>query len=328
MGDVTDPWARKKKTKCWSRNKSNDGKQRGRSTSNSSSSSSNSKERIRRAAASSGSSRVQRKSCTPSVTKVDRRLSPPRGDITGYRIPKRRRSSVSRERSARSARTNSEIKRNSACSRKSDKSDSVKNNAHRRIPDDEALGGINNRGAQNISDSESAHSVSRSPSVVSSSSSSSSPNRSPSPSLPAKYRVLGNRGNAPISLDRNISSMSDSDEKDKVRSRNKGLSRGKKKSPSPHLRAVSPSPSPPPPPPPVDEGVDRLRSREKSESPPPPPPPLPVNNEVVVDRQARKLRESEIRSSEGRSKIDRSPPKKKTKRNSEIKCLSKLGSFS
>ncbi|KAE9419258.1 hypothetical protein Angca_004849 [Angiostrongylus cantonensis] len=317
MGDVTDPWARKKKTKCWSRNKNSGGKQRERSTSNSSTSSSNSKEKIRRAAASSVSSRVQRRSRSPTTAKTDRRLSPPRGDITGYRIPKRRRSSASHDRTSRSARTNLETRRSSAYSRKSDKPDFAKNSQSRiSDDDDEALDGIINRGAQNISDSESGRSVSRSASVMSSSSSSSSPNRSPSPTLPAKYRVLGNKRNATMPLDKNISSMSDSDEKDKGRSRNKSSSKGKRKSPSPQLRAISPSPSPPPPPPPLDEAVGRHHSREKSETPPPPPPPLPVINDVV-ERQARKLRESEIRSSEGRSKIDRSPPKKKTKRNNE-----------
>ncbi|VDM61118.1 unnamed protein product [Angiostrongylus costaricensis] len=246
---------------------------------------------------------------------TDRRLSPPRGDITGYRIPKRRRSSASHDRASRSARTNLETRRASAYSRKSDKPDFAKNSQSRISDDDddEALDGIINRGAQNISDSESGRSVSRSASVMSSSSSSSSPNRSPSPTLPAKYRVLGNKRNATMPLDKNISSMSDSDEKGKGRSRNKSSSKGKRKSPSPQLRTISPSPSPPPPPPPLDEAVGCHHSREKSETPPPPPPPLPVINDIV-ERQTRKLRESEIRSSEGRSKIDRSPPKKKTKR--------------
>ncbi|ETN85393.1 hypothetical protein NECAME_06417, partial [Necator americanus] len=85
MGNVTDPWARKKKTSS-TKNKESDGRRGGRSSSNSSTSSSNSNEKLRRAAAASASSRRSR---SPLPAKTDRRLSPPRGDITGFRIPKK-----------------------------------------------------------------------------------------------------------------------------------------------------------------------------------------------------------------------------------------------
>ncbi|KJH51194.1 hypothetical protein DICVIV_02656 [Dictyocaulus viviparus] len=330
MGDVTDPWARKKKTSCWPRNKEGEGNKRGRSTSNSSTSSSDSNEKVKRTPAPTSSSRVLRRSRTPSVVKADRRLSPPRGDITGFRIPKKHHSSVSNENITRlffyfielysplsitvfrPTRVDSQSKYNIPEPKKSGKSGFVRNSTH-RISRSEAVEGINSRGAENISDSDSARSVSRSVSFVSSSSSSSSPNRSPSPALPAKYRVVGNKGNTSMSLDKNTSSMSDSDDKHKKGSRVKVSSREKKKPASPQLRAISPSPSPPPPPPPLEDAAGHHHTRERSVTPPPPPPPLPLIHEFVVEKQTRKMREPDRQTLEGRSKSGKSPPKKKAK---------------
>ncbi|VDL67692.1 unnamed protein product, partial [Nippostrongylus brasiliensis] len=100
MGDVTDPWARKKKNTAI--RGSHDGKQRARSSSNSSTSSTNSSDKLRRATnTTSSNTRGSRRQRTPPPgTKNERRLSPPRGDIAGFRIPKKHRRSPSRERTS------------------------------------------------------------------------------------------------------------------------------------------------------------------------------------------------------------------------------------
>ncbi|VDO25147.1 unnamed protein product [Haemonchus placei] len=322
MGDVTDPWARKKKATSWTKN-NNEPKTRGRSSSNSSSSSTNSHEKLRRAAA-ANLNRNSRLPCSPPVAKVERRLSPPRGDIAGFRIPKKHRAASSRDRTYSSARGNCDSGRDVAFSKKSNvdshsskRSDSKKNREPCKLSDDEMEQTIDSRGAENISDSESAQSVSRSSSVMSSSSSQgSSQSRSASPALPAKYRVPGGKEDAPASIEKTVASVSDSEGESKKKNRSKGASKGKRSGASPHLREISPSPSPPPPPPPPDDANSRRRQRDKSETPPPPPPPLPLINEFVLERQARKGRNvTEKRSSAEKPKRERSPPKKKAKGN-------------
>ncbi|KAK5969421.1 C3H1-type domain-containing protein [Trichostrongylus colubriformis] len=316
MGDVTDPWARKKKTNAGTKS-NNESKTRGRSSSNSSSASSDSNEKLRRAAAASTNTRTSRRPRSPA--KDERRLSPPRGDIAGFRIPKKHRVGSSRDRTSGrdgdSGRDKAFTKKSSANSVPLKKSDAKRSRELSRVSDDDVVDGMNSRGAENISDSESAQSVSRSSSVVSSSSSrSSSQSRSASPALPAKYRVGGSKEEMPPSAERNVTSVSDSDDELKKKNSSKGASRGKRPA-SPHLREISPSPSPPPPPPPPDDANGRRRQREKSETPPPPPPPLPLINEFVLERQARKTRGAlEKRPvSTGKPKRDRSPPKKKAK---------------
>ncbi|KAK6027617.1 hypothetical protein OSTOST_06353 [Ostertagia ostertagi] len=217
MGDVTDPWARKKKTNTWSKNNSE--KARGRSSSNSSSSSTNSNEKLRRAAAASTTTRTSRRARSPPSTKVERRLSPPRGDIAGFRIPKKHRAASSRDRTSRSP-TQKKVREPS------------------RVSDDEVGDAMESRGAENISDSESAQSASRSSSVVSSSSSrSSSQSRSVSPALPAKYRVASGKEDATASVEKNVTSVSDSDDEQKKKNRSKGASKGKRAA-SPRLREM------------------------------------------------------------------------------------------
>ncbi|XGW19942.1 hypothetical protein V3C99_003620 [Haemonchus contortus] len=323
MGDVTDPWARKKKATSWTKN-NNEPKTRGRSSSNSTSSSSNSHEKLRRAAA-ANLNRNSRLPCSPPVAKVERRLSPPRGDIAGFRIPKKHRAVSSRDRTYSSGRGNCDSGRDVAFSKKSNveshsskRSESKKNREPCKLSDDEMEQTIDSRGAENISDSESAQSVSRSSSVMSSSSSQgSSQSRSASPALPAKYRVPGGKEDAaPASVEKTVASVSDSEGESKKKNRSKGASKGKRAGASPHLREISPSPSPPPPPPPPDDANSRRRQRDKSETPPPPPPPLPLINEFVLERQARKGKSiAEKRSSTEKSKRERSPPKKKAKGN-------------
>lgn len=316
MGDVTDPWARKKKANTWGRG-SSEVKQRERSTSNSSSTSSNSSEKLRRAAASTSSSRPSRRQRTPPSTKVERRLSPPRGDITGFRIPKKHRGS-SKDRIAGPTRSG-DAGRDAGLPKKSSKSGSRKNRTQDSVSDEDTAELAEGRGAEVISDSDSAQSASRSSSVGSSSSSgSSSRSRSASPALPAKYRVVGNKED-PVA-EKNAS-LSDSDSEDKSKSRNsKGSSKAKRAGEAPPPRELSPSPSPPPPPPPPEDNSSRRRTRENSATPPPPPP-LPLISEFGLERQSRKSREpAEKRPSTEKSKQgvkSRSPPKKKAKPSSE-----------
>ncbi|KAK6036823.1 hypothetical protein COOONC_25672, partial [Cooperia oncophora] len=267
MGDVTDPWARKKKPGAWTKN-NNEAK--------------------------------------GETTLADTRLSPPRGDIAGFRIPKKHSAATSRDRISGSARGSSDAGRDLAFSKKSNanplpskKPEAKKGREPSRVSDDEVDDTMDSRGAENISDSESAQSVSGSSSAMSSSSSgSSSQSRSPSPALPAKYRVASAKEEAQASAEKNVASVSDSDGEMKKKNRSKSASKGRRTGGSPHLREI------------------RRRQREKSVTPPPPPPPLPLINEFVLERQARKGRGPlEKRSSTEKLKRDRSPPKKKAKIN-------------
>ncbi|KAK6726911.1 hypothetical protein RB195_004919 [Necator americanus] len=309
MGNVTDPWARKKKTSS-TKNKESDGRRGGRSSSNSSTSSSNSNEKLRRAAAASASSRRSR---SPLPAKTDRRLSPPRGDITGFRIPKKHCSTDNRSRAAGPLRSENKQKTMDCAFGKKPFKESKRNDDHDPISDEDPIvDGIDSHGAENISDSESARSGSQM-SSISSSSSTSSRSRSPSPALPAKYRTTGTIGEDSL---RNASSVSSSDEDQKADSRRKSSSKEKLKEKSSQLREISPSPSPPPPPPP-DDAANRRPNRDKSVTPPPPPPPLPLINEFALERQQRKLREAEKRVAEARTKRARSPPRKKAKNSND-----------
>ncbi|WKX92707.1 hypothetical protein Q1695_010608 [Nippostrongylus brasiliensis] len=320
MGDVTDPWARKKKNTAI--RGGHDGKQRARSSSNSSTSSTNSSDKLRRATntTSSNTRGSRRQRTPPPSTKNERRLSPPRGDIAGFRIPKKHRRSPSRERTSGPSRAGGgDGGRDVPLSRKSEaqKTNSERIRSSGRIFDGVAANTAGSRGAENISDSDSAESVSRSSSDVSSSSSrSSSESRSASPTLPAKYRVVGNKESASTSVEKNVTSVSDSDEDVKTRNHRKSQMKDKREAVSPQLREISPSPSPPPPPPPPDDANSRRRPFEKSVTPPPPPPPLPLIKESTTEKNNRKARD-EKRPSEEKSKRERSPPKKKSKLNNE-----------
>ncbi|VDM67208.1 unnamed protein product [Strongylus vulgaris] len=150
MGNVTDPWARKKKPTS-AMNKESSGKRGRRSSSNSSSSSANSREELRHAPPTSG---IPRRSHSPFPNKNERRLSPPRGDITGFRIPKKHRSTDSRGRPPSDARPSSENKGKTAdCAFGKKHFKEAKNDEHDRISDDDAVvDGIDSHGAENISD--------------------------------------------------------------------------------------------------------------------------------------------------------------------------------
>ncbi|KIH59208.1 hypothetical protein ANCDUO_10573 [Ancylostoma duodenale] len=170
------------------------------------------------------------------VKQNDRRLSPPRGDITGFRIPKKHRSSENRSRTSGSTRGEGEKSKTTECAFGKRPRDSKRDDSHDRISDDDpVVDGIDSRGAENISDSESGHSGSRSSSV--SSSSSSSKSRSPSPALPAKYRTTGTVEDTSSSL-RNASSVSSSDDEQKGKGHSKSSSREKRKEKSPQLREI------------------------------------------------------------------------------------------